>query len=334
MTRHRPHAEHMSRPRSTGLLRAAALAALLGVAALPSLPALAQTPATTPAAPAAAATDADPVLATVNGTEIRRSDVDAAAQELAPNLPPQIQGPARDEYVLGFLIDLTAVAQAAEAEKLDQTDEFKRQMAFIRQRMLMQAALDKAAKAAMTEEAMQKTYQEAVGQQKPEEEVHARHILFRADANDPKSSEAAKKKAEAVEARLKKGEDFATIAKELTEDPSGKEDGGDLGFFTKEQMVPEFAEVAFKLKPGEVSEPVKTPFGWHIIKVEGTREKPVPTFEEVKPQIEQFLAQKAQADTVQKMRESAKVVKTDAAPKAAAPATPAAPATDAPKPAQ
>ncbi|MCS0497388.1 peptidylprolyl isomerase [Ancylobacter mangrovi] len=334
MTPHRLHAAHTSRLRPAGLLRAAALAALLGVAVLPTLPALAQSSTAAPAAApsdtaAPAATDSDPVLATVNGTEIRRSDVAAATEELGQNLPPQLKGPARDEYVLGFLIDLTAVAQAAEAEKLDQTAEFKRQMDFIRQRLLMQAALDKAVKDAMTDEAMQKTYQDAVANQKPEEEVHARHILFRVDANDPKSSEAAKKKADAVEARLKKGEDFATVAKELTEDPSGKEDGGDLGFFTKEQMVPAFADAAFKLKPGQISEPVKSPFGWHIIKVEETREKPVPTFEEVKPQIQQFLAQKAQAEAVQKLREQAKVVKTDAAPKPDAPAADA-PATDAP----
>jgi len=265
------------------------------------------------------------VLAIVNGTEIRRSEVNAAAEELGPNLPQQIQGPARDEYVLGFLIDLTAMAQSAEAQKLDQTPEFKQQLDFIRKRVLMQAALEKTTKA------------EAVGQQKPEEEVHARHILFRAAPDDKEASAAAEKKAQDVEARLKKGEDFATLAKQLTEDPSGKEDGGDLGFFTKQQMVPEFADVAFAMKPGEVSKPIKTQFGWHVIKVEEKRQKPVPTFAEVKPQIEQFLAQKAQAETVQKTREAAKVEKTAAAPSPAdlttKPAAPAAPA-EAPKPAQ
>ena len=74
----------------------------------------------------------------------------------------------------------------------------------------------------------------------------------------------------------------------MTEDPSGKANGGDLGYFTKEQMVPEFADVAFKLNKGEISEPVKTQFGWHVIKVEDKRVKPAPTFDEVKPQIEQY----------------------------------------------
>ena len=127
--------------------------------------------------------------------------------------------------------------------------------------------------------------------------------------------------------RLNKGEDFAKVAGEVTEDPSGKTSGGDLGYFTKEQMVPEFADVAFKLDKGQISAPVKTQFGWHVIKVEDKRMKPPPSFDEVKPQIEQFVVRKAQADLVTKLRGDAKIEKfykteepkTDA-PKADAPA--------------
>ena len=104
-----------------------------------------------------------------------------------------------------------------------------------------------------------------------EKEVRARHILVRAAPGDEKASKAAEDKIKAIIARLKKGEDFAKVAKEVTEDPSGKANGGDLGYFTKEQMVPEFAEAAFKLDKGEISEPVKTQFGWHVIKVEDKR---------------------------------------------------------------
>ncbi|GLK82012.1 peptidylprolyl isomerase [Ancylobacter defluvii] len=343
MTPTRPHATKAP-IRARALMGAGALALILGAAlVLPGAPVQAQTAPAAPAqaapaqaapAQAAPAQAADTVLATVNGTAITRADVTAAAVELGPNLPPQIQGPARDEYVLGFLIDLTAMAQAAEVQKLDETEDFKRQLDFIKKRVLMQAALEQAAKAAVTDEALKKTYEEALKQQKPEEEVHARHILFRADANDKAASEAAEKKAKDVEARLKKGEDFAKLASELTEDPSGKQDGGDLGFFTKDQMVPEFAEKAFSMKPGDISEPVKTQFGWHVIKVEEKRQKPLPTFDEVRPQIEQYLVQKAQADAVQKTRDAAKVEKTAAAPKPSDLTTqPAAPA-EAPKPAQ
>ncbi|MCK0198463.1 peptidylprolyl isomerase [Ancylobacter sp. 6x-1] len=304
--------------RGRSLVAGASLAALL-VAAFAN-PSFAQTPAApatpAPAASAApAATGDDPVLATVNGVALRKSDLAVAEEELGNSLPAQLTGPAREEYVLGFLIDMTALAQSAEADKLADSPDFQKQIDFARKRILMQAALTKATKAAITEDAMKATYEDAVKKQKPEQEVHARHILFRvADPKDEKASAAAKAKADEVEARLKKGEDFATIAKQLTEDPSGKENGGDLGFFTKDQMVPEFATVAFELKPGEVSAPVKTQFGWHVIKLEEKREKPVPTFEQVKPQIEQFLVQKAQADLVQKVREAAKVEKTSAAP--------------------
>ena len=108
-------------------------------------------------------------------------------------------------------------------------------------------------------------------------------------------------------ARLDKGEDFAKLANELTEDPSGKANGGDLGYFAKEQMVPEFAKVAFRLDKGKVSAPVKTQFGWHVIKAEDKRIKPKPSFDDVKPQIEQFVTRKAQADLVTSLRATAKI---------------------------
>ena len=122
------------------------------------------------------------------------------------------------------------------------------------------------------------------------------------------------------------------VADEVTEDPSGKGKGGDLGYFTKDQMVPEFANVAFALDKGKISGPVKTQFGWHVIKVTDKREKPKPSFEDVKPQVEQFVARKAQADFVTKLRADAKIVKNykveepkSDTPKADAPAAPAAP---------
>jgi peptidyl-prolyl cis-trans isomerase C len=101
------------------------------------------------------------------------------------------------------------------------------------------------------------------------------------------------------------------LAKELTEDPSGKQDGGDLGYFTKEQMVPEFAEVAFKLDKGAISDPVKTQFGWHVLKVEDKRKKEAPSFEKVKDQLETYVVRKAQVDLVTKLRADAKIERLD-----------------------
>ncbi len=166
---------------------------------------------------------------------------------------------------------------------------------------------------------MHKVYDEAVKQMGQEEEVHARHILIRAAADDEKASKAAEDKIKAIIVRLKNGEDFAKLAGEVTEDPSGKANGGDLGYFTKDQMVPEFSDVAFKLDKGQISDPVKTQFGWHVIKVEDKRAKPMPNFEEVKPQIEQFVTRKAQAELVNSLRASAKIERLDKPVDAAGP---------------
>jgi peptidyl-prolyl cis-trans isomerase C len=155
--------------------------------------------------------------------------------------------------------------------------------------------------------------------------VHARHILIRAAPGDEKASKEAEEKIKAVIVRLNKGEDFAKVASEVTEDPSGKANGGDLGFFSKEQMVPEFSDAAFKLEKGQISPPVKTQFGWHVIKVEDKRTKPAPKFEDVRPQIEQYLARKTQAELVTKLRAEAKIEKFYKTEPPAPPATPPAP---------
>ena len=104
---------------------------------------------------------------------------------------------------------------------------------------------------------------------------------------------------------------FERIAKEKSKDPGSGAQGGDLGYFTKDQMVPEFAEMAFKLPKGTISDPVKSQFGWHVIKVEDKRSKAPPEFDKVKDQVETYVMRKAQADYVSKLRESAKVERLD-----------------------
>ncbi len=267
------------------------------------------------------AQDKDPVVAKVNGTEIRQSDL-AVAEEEAGQIPP-MSPEAKQDYLVQFLADMILVSKAAEDKKLGDSADFKRKLAFNRNKLLMEALLLSAGKEAITDDAMRKVYDDAVKQMAEEKEVHARHILFRAPAGDEKASKEAEDKVKAVIVRLNKGEDFAKVANELTEDPSGKANGGDLGFFSKEQMVPEFSDTAFGLEKGKISSPVKTQFGWHVIKVDETRVKPQPKFDEVKPQIEQFVTRKAQAELVTKLREAAKIERLD---KPAAPATPADPA--------
>jgi peptidyl-prolyl cis-trans isomerase C len=272
-------------------------------------------------AAAAPALADDPVLAKVNGTEIHQSDLDVAEAE-AGQLPP-MSPDAKKDYLVQFMADMILVSKAAQDKKLGDTPEFKAKLDFARKKLLMEAILKQAGKDAMTDAAMHQVYNDAVKTMSDEQEVHARHILIRAAAGDDKANKEAEDKIKAIIARLKKGEDFAKVASETTEDPSGKTTGGDLGYFTKEQMVPEFADVAFKLDKGQISEPVHTQFGWHVIKVEDKRKKPAPSFDEVKPQIEQYVTRKAQADLVTKLRADAKIEKNYTVAPPAAPAAPA-----------
>jgi len=261
----------------------------------------------------------DPVLAKVNGAEIRQSDVALAEEELAPSLA-QMDPAAKKDNVLAFLIDLKIVAKAAEDKKIENTDDFKKRLAFTRSRLLMDSLLATEGKAATTDDAMKKVYEEASKQITGEQEVRARHILVESEDE-----------AKAIKAELDKGADFAELAKKKSKDP-GASDGGDLGFFTKDQMVPEFSAVAFTLDAGKISDPVKSQFGWHIIKVEEKRSRQAPGFEQVKGQIETYVTRKAQADYVAKLREAAKVERMD---KPAEPAAkPEAAKPDAPKPAE
>jgi peptidyl-prolyl cis-trans isomerase C len=270
------------------------------------------------------AQDKDPVVAKVNGVEIHQSDL-AVAEDEAGQIPP-MSPEAKQDYLVQFVADMILVSKAAQDKKFGDTADFKRKLEFARKKLLMEGLLQSIGKEALTDDAMHKVYDEAVKQIGEEKEVRARHILFRTPAGDDKASKEAEDKVKAVIARLKKGEDFAKVAGEVTEDPSGKANGGDLGYFTKDQMVPEFAETAFKLESGQISDPVKTQFGWHVIKVEDKRTKQAPKFEEVKPQIENFVVRKAQADLVTKLRADAKIERMDKPAKAEEKPTAAPPA--------
>ncbi len=241
----------------------------------------------------------DPVVAKVNGKEVHQSDLNAAEEELG-QAAAQLTPEGKRDYLISYVTDMMLVAEAAEKKKVGDAPEFQRRLAATRLKLLTQTYLEQEAKAAATDEALHKVYDEAVKQVTPEEEVSARHILV-------ENEDEAKK----ILADLKKGADFATIAKEKSKDPGSKDNGGDLGFFTKEQMVPEFAEVAYKLDKGQLSDPVKTQFGWHIIRVDDKRKKPSPTFEQVKDQVETFVVRRAQAEMITKLRAEAKVEKFD-----------------------
>src|SRR6267142_2005409 len=213
------------------------------------------------------AQEANPVLAKVNGADIRQSDVALAEEELGPSLA-QMDPATKKDCVLSFLIDMKIVAKAAEDKKVENNEDFKKRLAFTRSRLLMDSLLASEGKAATTDDAMKKVYEDASKQITGEQEVHARHILVETEGD-----------AKAIAEELKKG--------------------ADLGFFTKDQMVPEFSTVAFALEPGKISDPVKSQFGWHIIMVEEKRSR------------------KAQEDYVAKLRETAKVERMDKSDEAA-----------------
>lgn len=278
----------------------------LGLALAGSVGAQVPAPGAPPAAPAAAPVDPNAIVARVDGEPITEADLATAAEDPALQLPGT--DPAqRREVLIGYVIDLRLGARAAKAKKVDASPEFRRRLAYLGDKLLVDEYLEGETKAALTPEAGQKLYDETAKTMKPEEEVHARHILTAEEADARKAY-----------ARIKAGEDFAKVAAELSTDPGSKTDGGDLGFFTRDRMVAPFAEAAFKMQPNELSEPVKSQFGWHVIQVLERRTKPVPTYAEMKDQIEQYLTRKAQQDAVLALRQTGKVERVGA-PAAPAP---------------
>ena len=250
-----------------------------------------------PTAPARA--QSDPVVAKVNGVEIRQSDLVLAEEDMGQDAQ-RLEGDAKREYLIAYLADVIMVAKAAEGKKITDSKDFKSRIAFIRNKLLMELMLDTEGKAAVTDQSVKQAYDEAVKQMSTEQEVRARHILVPTEAEAKKILE-----------DLKKGTDFAELARQKSKDPGAAAEGGDLGWFTKDQMVPEFAETAFKLEKGQLSDPVKTQFGWHVIKLEDKRAKRPPAFDDVKDQVRTFVMRKAQAELVGKLRQGAKIERMD-----------------------
>jgi peptidyl-prolyl cis-trans isomerase C len=276
------------RRRSTALAAVAALLLVLPIA----------TACSKKSSEAPAASGPDPVIARVNGVDVKQSDLALAEEDVGADMQT-VSPDAKRDHLISYLADIIMVTQAADKKNVADNPDFKRRLAFLRNKLLMGYELQEETKAAITDEALRQTYEDAVKSVGGQEEVHARHILVEKEDE-----------AKAILEQLKGGADFATLAKEKSKDP-GAAEGGDLGYFSKEQMVPEFAEVAFKMYPGQLSNPVKTQFGWHIIKLEDKRTKQPPEFEKVKDQIEQFLARKAQTEFITKLRQTAKIERLD-----------------------
>jgi len=263
---------------------------------------------------------ADAVVARVNNFEIRREDVN---KELTA-LPPQLQSmPVENIYpqLLERMIDSKLVADEGRAEKFDQTPEYKDRVARTNERILTDITLRTKVKPQVTDDKLKARYDTLVSKAKGEEELKARHILVKTEAE-----------AKEIIEQLNKGGDFEKIAKEKSTDKGSATNGGDLGYFTKGSMVPAFAEAAFNMKNGEVSKtPVKTDFGFHVIKVEDRRKVTPVAFDKVKPQIEAQVADEIANQYVDGLKKKAKIERfnLDGSPMKATPASaPAAPAKD------
>ena len=256
-------------------------AALLCAPALP--PAARAQPAAAPPAPAAqpapAAPQTDVVVAKVGDHEIHLSDLSEAAQTLPDevrSMPPQVLYP----MLLDQMVDREALVIQAQKEGLAKDPQVQRAIDRATDQVLQNALLSRAIGPTVSDAALHAKYDAEIANKPGEEEVHARHILV-------ETEDQAKK----IIDQLNKGADFATLAKANSKDPAAQ-NGGDLGFFKKADMVPEFADAAFALKPGQFTQtPVKTQFGWHVIKVDETRTAPAPSFDQAKDELRQQVIQ-------------------------------------------
>lgn len=258
-----------------------AIALGMGLAMLPVMALAAPQASSAPAGATPAAPPADPVIATVNNVPIHMSDVQNAAQ----NLPAQMQQlPVQQLFPLlvNQLIDRQALLVAAKAEKLQSNPQVAAAMQEAADEKLENAYIQQKVAPAVTDAAIEAAYKaDYVGKPGPEQ-VEARHILVKTKAE-----------AESIIEQLNHGADFAKLAQKYSIDP-GAANGGELGWFSQNQMVPAFSDAAFDLKPGEYTKtPVQSQFGWHVILCEGRRTAPTPSLDDVKDQISQDLADAA-----------------------------------------
>jgi peptidyl-prolyl cis-trans isomerase C len=299
---------------------AISLAALLAAG-----PALAQSttaaPAKAPAAPSAApAAPQDPVVAIVDGTKIHMSDIEAAAQSAPPQMQ-QMQPQQLFPLLVNQEIDRAALLIEAKKEELENNPAVAAAMQKAADIKLENAYVQEKIAPAITPTAIQAYYDQTYAGKPGPEEVDARHILV-----------PTKEQAEQIINQLNHGANFAKLAQKYSTDSTGK-DGGELGWFTQEQMVKPFADAAFALKPGTYTKtPVQTQFGWHIIYLEGKRTAPAPKLADVEQQIREKLGNDAIEQTLNQVRSDVKVQVFNpdgspiAPPPAAAGSAPAAPA--------
>lgn len=242
----------------------------------------------------------DPVVADIDGEKILLSELFATYR----SLPARLQQVPFDQLyrpLLEHAIAVRLLANEGRKAKLHESEAVVKRLKFMEGQYTYEAYVEKIVNERATEAKLKEAYEAYVKEHKGEEEVRASHILVKTE-----------QEAKDIIAQLEKGADFEKLAKEKSTDPSVKKNGGDLGFFTKEQMVKEFAEAAFALKKGETSKtPVKTQFGWHVIRVTDRRTSEAPKFEQVKDQLKQKLSESIAQEEINKLRAAAKIERFD-----------------------
>ena len=233
-------------------------------------------------------------VATVDGIAITYNDVSLVEDELMA-VYGQLPEEQRFQTLVGYMVNRILASEAAKKAGLENDADVAKIKAFMERKALQDVYIAKVLMERVREEDVTAYYDKEIKNGPVEEEVRARHILL-----DNREA------ADAVVADLENGADFAALAKERSKGPSGPS-GGDLGYFSKQSMVPAFSDAAFKLAAGETSPPVQTQFGWHVIRVEDRRNRPVPPFDQVRDQIYQLLISEAQRDIYNEMRAKASV---------------------------
>jgi len=236
----------------------------------------------------------DKVVAIVNGHEIRVSEIEMAAEDILgqlPEVPPQLRYP----YIVEYLVERHLLAQAAVKDGVAESEEYKRRLALYQAKALRDAYYAEKIKPTVTEEEIKATYDTESAKVAQTERVRARHILVGSE-----------QEAKQIIEQINGGEKFEDAAKKYSLDGS-KEFGGDLGYFTAAEMVPEFSKAAFALKVGELSGPVKTDFGWHIILVEDRKIGGAQPFDQVKVAIANVLLRKKTQERIIALRKAAKI---------------------------
>lgn len=275
------------------------------VAVMAGAPAMADTTAAQPEAKAATSADAktdaktdaarkvdaSTVVATVDGTDITLGEMIA----LRSQLPAQYQKLPDDVLFKGILdqIEQQTLLQKSMEGKMTKRDELA--LANSERAFVASLALQGIQKDAVTPEAIKAAYDAKYKDFKPATEYHAAHILVKTE-----------KEANDIKAKLDRGVDFAELAKKYSTDGSAQ-NGGDLGWFKADMMVKPFADAVEKMKVGTVAGPVKTQFGWHLIKLEGTRPSKAPSLQEETPQIARDLQQAAVKEALSKLKDGAKI---------------------------